>query len=442
MRIVIVGAGAVGSHLAERLSGEGQDVVIIEADPRKAAEVQETHDALVITGNGSSQSVLTEAGVEKAELLIAVSNNDGANILACRTARSLGVRRTVARVEDPSLHEGLDALGVDVVIDTGEAGARELVGLVRQAGVSDLIEFADGKLALVGGIIQPESPLAGITLSQSRRLSTDWDWVLTAVVRDGVTTVAHGDTVIEVGDHILVMVNEDDVDRVGNLIGLEHHPIRRVFIVGSTRLAIRTIQLMVDEGMDVVVVDSDPERCRTLAEQYMRPLFVCGDPTDPETLAPFDPSERDMLLALTGWDEVNIVACLVAKAQGMATTVARFARIDYVSLLSGRGIDAAVSSRLAAANAILRFVRRGRIHSVATFKDTAAEAIEIEAEPHARLIGKTVMELDLPRGAVIGGVLRGGRAFVPEGSTVIAPRDHLIFFALPEAIPQVERLFT
>jgi trk system potassium uptake protein TrkA len=441
MRIVIVGAGAVGSSLAERLSSEGQDVVIIEADRAKATEVQETHDALVINGNGSSQSVLSEAEVDKADLLIAVSNNDGANILACHTARELGVKRTIARVEDPSLHEGLETLGVDVVINTGEAGARELVGLVGQAGVSDLVQFADGKLSLIGGTVQASSLLAGRSLAESRRL-TDWDWVLTAVVRDGITTVAHGESVIEEGDHVLLMVTAENAHRVGSLIGLPRHPIRRVFIVGTTRLAIRTVEHIVNEGFDVIVVDSDHERCRTLAEQYPRPLFVCGDPTDPDTYADFDPSERDMLLALTGWDEINIVACLVAKAQGMATTVARFSRIEYVALLSGRGIDAAVSSRLAAANAILRFVRRGLIHSVATFKDTAAEAIEIEAEPHARLIGKAVKDLELPSGAVIGGLLRGNRAMVPDGATTIKPRDHLIFFAVPTAIHEVERLFT
>ena len=441
MRIVIVGAGAVGSSLAERLSGEGQDVVIIEADRKKAAEVQETHDALVITGNGASHSVLSEAVVEKSDLLIAVSNNDGANILACHIAKGLGVKRTVARVEDPSLHEGLETLGVDVVINTGEAGARELVGLVRQAGVSDVVEFANGKLSLIGGTVQSTSILAGRSLAESRNL-TDWDWVLTAVVRDGTTTVARGETVIEEGDHILIMVTAENAHRVGSLIGLAHYPIRRVFIVGTTRLAVRTVEHIVNEGFDVIVVDADQDRCRTLAEQYPRPLFVCGDPTDPATYADFDPSERDMLLALTGWDEVNIVSCLVAKAQGMATTVARFSRIDYVALLSGRGIDAAVSSRLAAANAILRFVRRGLIHSVATFKDTAAEAIEIEAEPHARLIGKAVKELSLPDNAVIGGLLRDNRAVVPDGSTIIEPRDHLIFFALPDAIHEVERLFT
>jgi len=441
MRIVIVGAGAVGSSLAERLSGEGQDVVIIEADRDKAAEVQETHDALVITGNGSSQSVLSKAEVDKADLLIAVSNNDGANILACHTAKSLGVKRTVARVEDPGLHEGLETLGVDVVVDTGEAGARELVGLVKQAGVSDLVEFAEGKLSLIGGTVLSASPLAGRPLAESRRL-TDWGWVLTAVVREGITTVAHGGTVIEEGDHVLIMVSADEAHRVGSLIGLAEHPIRRVFIVGTTRLAIRSVDHIVNEGFDVIVIDEDRDRCRALAEQYARPLFVCGDPTDPETYADFDPSERDMLLALTGWDEVNIVACLVAKAQGMSTTVARFSRLDYVALLSGRGIDAAVSSRLAAANAILRFVRRGLIHSVATFKETAAEAIEIEAEPHARLIGKAVKDLALPGAAVIGGLLRNNKAMVPDGSTIIEARDHLIFFALPDAIHEVERLFT
>ncbi|MDH4117589.1 MAG: Trk system potassium transporter TrkA [Acidimicrobiia bacterium] len=441
MRIVIVGAGAVGSYLAERLSAEGQDVVVIEDDEELAADLQDRIDALVIPGNGASPSVLEQAGVQKSDLLIAVSNSDGANVLACHVAAELGVKRTVARVEDPDMREALAGLEVDFVIDPGEAASHELLALVRQSGVSELVEFGGGKLALVGATVPPGAPLVGRNLGTLRRIDWGWEWVVTAIVRHGTTIVAHGDTVIEPGDHVLLMVASDDVDRSTDLLGVSHHTVRRVIILGSTRLADLTAGLCIDAGFDVVIVDQDPGRCRKLAAKHGRALVICDDPTNPKTLEGLEVDDRDSLLALTGWDEVNILACLVAKALGVSTTVSRFNRIEYVSLLGGVGIDAAVSSRLIAAGAILRFVRRGRIHSVVTFRDTDAEAIEIEVEAQSKAVGVTVVELGMPRGAVIGGVLRNGDTFVPTGASKIETGDRVIVFSMPNCIAAVEELF-
>jgi trk system potassium uptake protein len=197
MRIIIVGAGAVGSYLAERLSGEGQDVLVIEADEDKAAELQDSIDALVMIGNGASITTLEKAGVSKSDLLIAVSNSDGANILACNTAHQLGVKTTVARIEDPGLREGVDRLGVDVVIDPGATASEELVSLVRQTGVSELVYFADGDLVLIGGTVAPNSPLARAPLRHLRLREAEWGWVVAAIVRHGKTIVAHGDTEVQ-----------------------------------------------------------------------------------------------------------------------------------------------------------------------------------------------------------------------------------------------------
>jgi|FLYL01.1.fsa_nt_gi trk system potassium uptake protein TrkA len=440
MRIVIVGAGAVGSYLAERLSSEGQDVIVIEDDEERAAELQDRLDALVITGNGASPTVLEAAGVDKADLLIAVSNSDGANVLACHVAAELGVKRTVARVEDPDMREALAGLEVDFVIDPGEAASHELVTLVRRSGVSELVEFAGGRLTLVGATVTQTSRLVGSHLGDLRR-STDWPWIVAAVVRHGMTIVAHGDTAIEAGDHVLVMVKTTDVDRAIQLLGVRHHTIRRVVVLGSTRLAELTAALLLEEGFEVVMVDQDRRRCSKLAAHLAKALVICDDPTNPTTLGNLHLDESDAILALTGWDEVNILGCLVGKALGASTTVARFNRIEYVNLLSGVGIDAAVSSRLIAAGAILRFVRRGRIHSVVTFKDTDAEAIELEVDSGSPAVGRSLLELGMPRGAVVGGILRDGQTLVPSGSTVVQAGDRVIFFAMPDCIGAVERLF-
>ena len=205
MRIVIVGAGAVGAYLAERLSVEGQDVVVIESDAARAAEVQSQVDCLVINANGASMHALEDAGIADAALLIAVTSSDAVNVLASQAAARLGVPTRVARVEDPTLREDLEAHGVDVVIDPAEALTKELLLLVRRGGVSEVFEFADGRISLVGGYVQEDSPLDGTTLKELRQDVSGWDWIIAAVVRNGDTFIARGDSEILAGDHVLAV---------------------------------------------------------------------------------------------------------------------------------------------------------------------------------------------------------------------------------------------
>ena len=442
MRIVIVGAGAVGSYLAARLSGEGQDVVVLESDQERANELQGSLDALVLRGNGASPATLREAGAPDADLLIAVSNSDGVNVLACHAGSQLGVRRTVARIEDPDLLAGIGDLGVDVVIDPGEMAAREVFDLVRQRGVSDLVEFADGQLTLVGGIVRDDSPLYGRTLAEARSTHDGFDWAVGAVVRHGETVPVRGDTRIRRNDHVLLIARTEDLERSRLLLRQERRRIERVIVLGATRVAELATDLLTDADIDVVVIDHEQQRCRTLADRHPRALIICGSPTDPSVLGDLGLGETDAVAALSGWDDLNLTSCLVAKALGASTALSRFHRLSYVGLLVGTSIDASVSSRLAAANAILHFVRRGRIHAVSTFKDTEAEALDIEVVPGSTADGRLVRDLDLPTSAVIGGVARGGHAFVPRGDSAIRGGDRVIVFAPPEAISEIEAICT
>jgi trk system potassium uptake protein len=439
MRIVIVGAGAIGSYLAGRLSGEGQDVILIESDHTRARELQEGLDALVITGNGASMETLRDAGVGSADIFVAVSNSDGANVLACHNARELGNALTIARVEAPSLREGLQELGIDVVIDPSDAAALEIVRLVRRSGLSEIDVFADGRLALVGGVVQPAAPLAGATLQQLDVRNDLLESLVVALVRQGETIIARGDTVLRVGDRIFVMAPAERVDQVTALLGIETHEVRRAFIVGTTHLAELTLEHLIEEDLELVLIDHDPSRCRRMAELYPGVLVLNGDPADPQLLSDQHLGEKDVLLALTGWDEVNVMACLVGKALGASTTVARFHRLDHVDLLDGVGIDATVSNRLAAADDILRFVRGEHVFVVASVKHTEAEAFEIEVSG-GEAVGKAVREAGWPEDSVVGGIVRDGRAFVPSGATVIREEDHVIVFALPNAIETVRRM--
>jgi len=440
MKIFIVGAGAVGSYLAERLSYEGQDVVMIESDPVRAAAAQSEIDCLVVTGNGASVETLKRAGLRDADLLIAVSSSDAVNVLACSAGTKLNVPRKVARVEDPQLKAEVEALGVDLVIDPDEAAARELLRLAESGGISESIDFAGGELVLLGAHVDPGAKFIGHTLSELRETVSGWNWLVVATIRHGQTRIARGSTIIRARDHILIMAHREGVAEAYDWLELSSKPAEKVIVLGSTRLARLTSQLLAESGIHTTLIDADIERCRAVAEALPDVVTVCGDITDPKMLKAEGVASADTVMALTGWDGENVLGALAAKALGATETIARFSRTELVGLVTGEGIDAAVSSRMSAANEILRFVRRGVIHSVVTFADSDAEAIELEIGPGSDAIGKTIAQLHLPHSMIIGGVQRGDSAVVPRGDTRIELGDHLIVITLPETIGLAEKL--
>lgn len=440
MRIVIVGAGAIGSFLAKKLSAEGQDVTVVESDPERAAIAQSEIDCLVINGNGASVETLKKAGLAEADLLIAVSSSDAVNVLACAAGTKLGIESKVARVEDPQLKAEVEALGVDLVIDPGEAAARELVALATGGQISEMIEFADGRLLLLGAHVSPGAPFVGRSLAELRESITAWDWLVVAVIRHGETIIARGATTLEAADHVLMMAKKDHTEEAYRWLGISSRPAERVIILGATRVARLTAKMLSERGIQTTIIDSDVGRCRAMAESLPNVLTVCADPTDPKVLRSEGVASADTVMALTGWDGENVLGALAAKSLGAREVIARFTNTDLMGIGLGLGIDATVSSRLSAANEILRAVRRGVIFSVATFSDSDAEAIELEVGPNSKAIGKTLTDLRLPRSMIIGGVQRGDEAFVPRGSTTIEVGDHLIVIALPEAIATAEKL--
>lgn len=440
MKIIIVGAGAVGSYLADRFSSEGQDLVVIESNPGRAAQLEGELDALVITGNGASSATLEQAGLGEADLLVAVSSSDAVNVLACNAATKLGIPITIARVEDPELKAEVEALGVDLVIDPGEAAARELLVLVSSGRVAELVEFADGGLVMLGSYVDSESAVVGITLAELRETVEQWDWLVLAVIRHGETIIARGSTELKVGDHVLVMAEAGHTQTPYELLGLVDRPAENVIILGGTRLARMTAAMLVERGVSTTLIEADPTRCRGIAEALPDVVVVCGDPTDPKILRSEGVGSADAVLALTGWDSDNVLGSQVAHALGAGEVIARFNNTDLVGLLGGAGIDATVSPRRSAANEILRFVRRGLIYSAVSIPGSDAEAIELEVGPNSPAIGKTLRDLKLPRSLIIGGVQRDGDAFVPRGDTEIQQGDHLIAVALPDGIAAAEKL--
>ncbi|MEZ5176304.1 MAG: Trk system potassium transporter TrkA [Acidimicrobiia bacterium] len=440
MQIVIVGAGAIGSFLATKLSMERQDVVVIESDPEVAAAAQRDIDCLVITGNGASVETLKQAGIESADLLIAVSSSDAVNVLACAAGTRLGIPFKVARVEDSQLKAEVEALGVDLVIDPGAAAARELLALAMGGEVAEIVYFAGGDLMLIGAFISDDATFVGRTLADLRATLHSWDWLVVAIIRDNRTKIARGSTTLKAGDHVLMMARRDNKREAYEWLGLSSEPARKVIILGGTRVATLAAGLLSENRISTTLIEPDMDRCKVIAEHYPRVVTVCGNPTDPKLLMSENAGDADSVMALTGWDGENVLGALVAKSLGAREVISRFTNTDLMSIGSSIGIDATVSSRLSAANEILRFVRRGAIYSVATFSDSDAEAIELEVGPNSPAVGKTLAELRLPKSMIIGGVQRGDDAFVPRGSTRIEVGDHVIVIALPDAIEAAENL--
>ena len=447
MRIMIIGAGAVGFHLARRLSEEHQDVVVIESDPDRARMIEEQLDVMTINGNGASLPVLEQGNIGKADLLLAVTSKDEVNLVSCLAASRMGVRFKVARVSNPEYYEtgsalSREQLGIDLMINPERECAWETFQLLNSEAATDLAQFAEGRLQLVGLRVREGAPVAGKSMVELDEAMGDRPFVTVAVIRDGETEVPRGTTRIEVGDQIFILAPAAEMPFIPAMAGYKDFKLRRVMIAGGSDEAVYLAGHLAEHGVDCTILDIDRKRCVELAETLPKALVLHADATDMELLEMEGIEGIDGFVAYTPRDETNMLASLLAKTQGARKVISLIHRFDYVPLVSRVGIDAAVSPRLSTVNAILRYVRRGNVASVATLKGIDAEAIEFDVRSDARAAGKEVRELPIPRGAIVGAILRNSQVITPRGRDEIRAGDRVVIFALPGAIAEIERLFS
>lgn len=446
MRVVVVGAGEVGFHLAERLSEESQDVVIIESDPDRAEFAAQQLDVLTVVGNGASLSTLERAGIGQASMVLAVSSRDEVNLIACLAAKRTGVKYTVARISNPDYYErgsvlSRDELGIDLMVNPERECARETFQLLKNLAFTEVADFADGRVQLVGLDIKNGAPVAGKMIKNLRAELGGYHYVTAAIVRDGVTRIPRADTTIEVGDHLYLLAPADEVADIPPLAGHERFELRRAMIAGGSAEGLYLAELLEDAGIECTILDRDRRRCVELAERLPRSLVLHADATDLELLEMEGVSGVDGFVTATGNDETNLLASLLAKTAGAKKVVSLVHKFEYLKLGSRVGVDASVSPRISTVNAILRYVRRGRVMTVAHLAGVGAEAIEFEVDNQSRIAGQALKDVDFPKDGVVGTILRGDQIILPRGDDVLHPGDDVIVFALPEAIPQVEALF-
>lgn len=446
MRIVIVGAGQVGFHLAERLSDEGQDVVVVESNPATAQEISDRLDVLAVAGNGASAQVLERAGASGAALLLAVTDKDEVNILACLTAAALDVGVKVARVSNPEFLTGSgvlsqERLGIDLMINPERECAWETFQLLGSEAATELVRFADGRVQLVGLRVKEGAPVTGKALAELDRELRGRRYTTVAIARNGETEIPSGASRIEAGDLIFVLAPTSEMQQIPPLAGYSLYKLRRVMIAGGSLEAVYLAEHLAEHGVGCTILDIDRERCVELSEQLPEALVLHGDATDMELLEMEGIEGIDGFVAFTDHDETNMLSSLLAKASGAKKVISLLHRFEYIPLVSRVGIDAAVSPRMSAANTILRYVRRGNVSRVAAMKGIDAEAIEVRIGPGARALGVPLREVEFPEGGLVGAIIRGGEVITPRGDDEVEEGDRVILFAVPEAVSKLERLF-
>ncbi len=444
MHVVIIGAGEVGGYLAERLGAEGVDVVVIETDSARAAALSAELDIQVINGSGTRPSVLLEAGIERAALLAAVTQIDEVNLVSCMLAKEHGVKTTVVRVEDDDLRgesgtKLLRRVGADVVIDPDAETADEILELVHATGADELYPMADGKLVVVGAFVTENSVLADHSLEEIGRTSEDF--VCGAITRGDETVIPGVYVVLRAGDHVRLLCRAEARAKVLRLLGAEAKRVRRAMVLGGGAVGSRVAKHLEYEGVEVVLIERDVGRARYLAERFRHVTVVQGDVTDTNLLLDESVAEMDVVVAATGEDAANVLACVFAMTEGKPFTVAMLHRLALLPLVRRLGIDAALSPRTASANAVIRHLRGGAT-AVATFLEGDIEVDEIEITFGTAADGALISELDIPDGLLLGAVIRPGHEpVIARGGTDLEAGDHVVVFGRPASLAEAKPLF-
>ncbi|KPK61761.1 MAG: hypothetical protein AMS21_09020 [Gemmatimonas sp. SG8_38_2] len=446
MKILIVGAGAVGFTLAEHLSEEGHDIVLLDQDPERASYAQDQLDIMTIAGNGASLSTLEQAGIEKVDLIAAVSNVDEVNLIACMSAAQFNVPVKVARISNPEYFTEAGRLesarqGVDLMINPELECARETYQLLQSEAASELAFFAGGRVQLMGLRVQPNAPIVGRSLAEVAAGLKDRRFLTAAIAREGQTIIPRGDDVFQPDDLAYIIGESTQMPLVLELAGYSKFRLSRVMIGGGGRTAVYLAEILEAHGVDVTIIEADRARCVKLAEKLKKALILHGNATDMELLEMEGVEEIEGFVVFTGSDDTNMLASLLAKTHGVPKVVALINRIDYIPLVSRVGIDAAVSPRLSAVNGILRYVRRGIVVGVASLRGIEAEAIEFSVRSGSGVVDQSLAEIEFPDHSLVGAITRGIRVIVPSGDVTLKAGDKVTVLAMPDAVKAVEKLF-
>ena len=441
MKIVIAGAGAVGFHLAELLSKEDQDIALIDTNEEVLTHVRTHLDVLTIRGDAASIDVLEQAQVAKTQLFIAVTTSEKTNLLLAILAKQIGAKKTIARINNAEYFENdqkerFKSLGVDHLISPKLLAAQEIERLLKRASFTDLFDFEDGKISVLGFTLDTTCQLINHKISKIE----DFKFKGIALLRGQKTIIPNGETILRKGDHLYIAARKEFLDTAMNFVGKQLKPIKKIMIIGGTPLALQTAQF-IEKKYSVTVVIKEKETSKKFVESLNNSLVIHADPGNVDVLKQEGLESMDAFIALTPNSETNIITSLMAEELGVYKTIALVDNANYTHISQNIGIDTIINKKLIAANNIFRFVRKGKIQAIASLHGVDAEMIEFEVHKNNRLLKHPIKELHLPVQSIIAGVVRGEKSFIPDGDFYFELNDKVIVLALPEAIRQVEEIF-
>jgi trk system potassium uptake protein TrkA len=449
MRILIAGGGQTASLVAARLIREGNEVIIVEQDPDRCRKLEEALDAKVIQGNAASIGTLKRAGIADAEMLIALTSVDQINVLFCLIAAVESKAKVrVARLRTHEVEHWKRIcreanIQIDFVIHPETDIAERILRVVHVPGVSDILDFAEGRVKLFGMIVDENNYLAHRRIEELAADGSREHGIIAMIFRGQQAIIPHGGEVLLPGDSVYVMTRAEELAYAYNFMGLTtQETLERVFILGGKQVGIEVAQQLEQKGVSVKLFERNADRCDLISRILKKTIVIHADGTEESTLTEENIQGVGAFLALTGHDEDNIMASLLARKLGAKKVIALINRLNYLPMVQRLGITTTVSPRLTAVDRILRFVRKGRVISVTSFREEEAESIELIAAPNSRVVGKYLMDLKLPRECIIGAISRpDGGVIVPRGKDVIQPGDRVIVFTLERTVSKLESVF-
>lgn len=445
MDIVIAGAGAVGTHLARMLSTQEHNIILMDSDEDKIAEIESQLDILTILGSCSSISDLHDAKVNKADLYIAVTQTEEINLTSSILAKKIGAKKTIARIDNneylqESTYKHWKTMGVDHMIYPETLAAEEVINSLKLTGTRQLHEFSDGKLVLYGIKLWENAKILDKTLEEATSEFDMTDTRVVAINRENNTIIPHGKNSFKYGDLIFVITKPEGMDKMLELCGKKRLEIKNIIIVGGSRIAKRTAMAL-EKNYNVKLFETNRDKCNKLNDVLENTLIINGDGTDLSLLKEEDIETTDAFLSLTGNSETNILACLLAKKFGVKKSVAEVENIDFIDLASNLGIGTLINKKLLAASYIYRHTMTSKVEQFKCLTASEAEVFELIAQPNSKITKKQLKDINLPKEANIGGIIRNSKAIIAKGDDQIVAGDKVVIFTLPSAIRKVEKYF-
>lgn len=447
MKVIVIGGGEVGFYLAERLSKESKDVVLIDNNAQRVQLARQEMDIQAIQGEGSSPLVLKQAGIKDAKLVVAVTTSDEVNMVACLIAQAQSkVPVQVARIRNLEYINDTDILssehlGIDCHINPEMEAAERILDHCHVPQAQAVIKLADGMFRLFSVVLPEDNELVGHRLMDLPQFSPSNKALICSIQRKGETLIPKGDTVIKAGDVLWLVSTRENVQEVLANVGLSSTPVKRAMLFGGGITTRFVAKKLLDEKIGVKIIDTDRERCETLAHTLDDVLVLHVNNITAEMLVEENITDYSVFIATGKNEEDNILASLLAKRLGVQKAITLIERQTYQSIIHAMGVDNVINRRIAAADKILQYIRKGKVQSTSSIGDTGAEAIEFEALQTSDAVGKPLYQVKFPKGSLVVGILRNKEAIIPRGQDIIQPGDRVVIISLNSVIPKVEKIF-